>query len=48
MSRTAVIDAATGHRERPARPRVEHEPIPFRTVVGWNCARCSTPARGSG
>ena len=34
MSHTAVIDAAPVTDRAPARERVEHEPIPFRTVVG--------------
>jgi hypothetical protein len=34
MSHTAVIEPTTALDHAPARPRVEHEPIPFRTVVG--------------
>jgi hypothetical protein len=34
MSHTAVIDTAPVTERAPARARVEHEPIPFRTVVG--------------
>jgi hypothetical protein len=36
MSHTAVIDTTTTTTldHAPSRPRVEHEPIPFRTVVG--------------
>lgn len=34
MSHTAVIDAAPATDRTPARERVEHEPIPFRTILG--------------
>jgi hypothetical protein len=34
MSHTAVIDTAPATDRAPARERVEHEPIPFRTIVG--------------
>jgi len=34
MSHTAVVEPTTSVDRAQARPRVEHEPIPFRTVVG--------------
>src|SRR4029077_7280687 len=34
MSHTAVIDTTTAVDGTSGRPRVEHEPIPFRTIVG--------------
>ena len=34
MSHSAVIDGAQVTERAPSRERVEHEPIPFRTIVG--------------